>query len=186
MTFPTRHAMAAIGVLLALGACTTTPDLKTTEQFDISGTWTLVRPLSDEPPNPRRMMNRADRKASERSQPRSASRVRIQGALFAFITQDFPVLAADEMIIEQQPDSMGVNYRPGPYRDVSWGERERGLWRVFAGWNEEGQLVIESRGNDIRTTERHFFREDGLLQVDILVRADNQNLERTRVFRRSR
>ena len=73
---------------------------------------------------------------------------------------------------------------PSPYRDVTWGERERGLWRVNAGWDETGALLIDSRSDDIRALERMVLRPDGLLEIAVSVRGDRRNLEVTRVYRR--
>ena len=176
------RAIVAISVLAALTACSTTPSLSTDAVFNLSGKWRLVPSESDAPPNPRKVMNRVSQESVERRPTRSAAKARVRGAVFAFVTQDFPVLTASRMRIEQSSDSMGIDYTPGTYRDVTWGRRERGLWEVFAGWDENDALVIDSRGNDIRAVERMFLRPDGRLQVNVTVNADRRQLDLTRVF----
>ena len=181
-TPPTMRAILAISVLAALTACSTTPSLSTEPSFNLSGKWRLVPDESDAPPNPRNAMNRVSRESIERRPGRSAAKARVRGAVFAFVTQDFPVLTANRMRIEQSGDSMGIDYTPGTYRDVSWGRRERGIWEVYAGWDETEALIIDSRGNDIRAVERMILRPDGRLQVDVTVNADKRQLDLTRVF----
>ncbi len=101
-----------------------------------------------------------------------------------FITHDFPVLLAKRMVIEQNADSMGIEYDPGGYRDVSWGKRTRELWEVYSGW-EEGNLVIVSHGRNAETKETMSLEENGrLLVVTVDVDADGEEVSVTRVFRR--
>ncbi len=129
-------------------------------------------------------MNRVAQDEARRRPSRSAQKARIKGAVFAFVKQDFPVLEAHHMVIEQNRDSMGINYEPGTYRDVTWGERERGLWRIFAGWDEQGALAIHSRSSDIRAVERFSLRDDGRLQVQVDIDGDDRDFSLVRVFER--
>jgi hypothetical protein len=87
------------------------------------------------------------------------------------------------MVIEQNRDSMGIDYADGPYRDISWGRRERGLWRVDVGWTE-GVLVIRSEASDVTTVERMQLDGD-LLRVDIAVDGEGRDFDLVRVFERS-
>ena len=171
-----------LSICLVLAACNTTPDLSSDERFDLSGQWRLVPELSDKAPTSRQMMERVGAEEISRAPSRRAHKARIQGAVFAFVAQDFPVLQAHALRIEQNRDSMGINYQPGSYRDVSWGYRERGLWKIYAGWDEQGALVIDSRGSDIRAIEQHVLRADGLLEIQVRINADKRDLAVQRVF----
>lgn len=89
------------------------------------------------------------------------------------------------MHIEQNRDSMGIEYDRGEYRDVSWGERDRGLWRVVAGWNEEGQLEIRSRAADAKAVETLSLEAEGnRLRMNIKIETEGENLDLTRVYER--
>ena len=100
------------------------------------------------------------------------------------MAQDFPLLVAREMRIEQDARSMGIEYTSGSYRDVTWGERRRGVWEVRAGWNE-GALHIYSKASDVSASEIWQLSSDGQrLDIRISVRG-NRDQEFHRVFRRS-
>ena len=148
-----------------LGACAGLQlEQRPPEGFDLTGTWRLVEDASDTPPTHRRL--------------------RARGGMLAFVTQDFPVLRATEMRIQQSPDSMGIRYDGRHYRDVSWGERRRGLWEVRAGWHE-GDLYILSDAADADAREILRLSDEGRrLDVDVRVESGGEDVELTRVFRR--
>lgn len=132
------------------------------QPFDLDGRWLLVEGASDAAPDRRRL--------------------RAQGGMLSFVTQDFPVLRAREMEIEQGPDSMGVRYDGAEYRDVSWGTRRRGLWEVRAGWNE-GRLLILSKASDAEAQETFTLAPDGRrLTIDVAIRSGGDRIDVTRVF----
>jgi hypothetical protein len=93
------------------------------------------------------------------------------------------VLKAKRLKIEQGSDSMGVQHWPGVYRDVTWGQRERGLWKVYAGW-ELNDLLIQSTSKDMRVLERYRQETKDQLRVQISINADGETIELQRVFRR--
>ena len=100
-----------------------------------------------------------------------------------FMIQDFPLLVARQMRIEQDARSMGIEYERGSYRDVSWGERRRGIWEVRAGWHE-GVLYIYSEAPDTSASEVWRLSENGdRLEINIEVRGAREQTFR-RVFRR--
>lgn len=169
-------------------ACSSTPDLSTRVQpgFDLSGDWVLDRSRSDATPDTRRVVDEMDREMLRRERGFNTRREIADSAVFAFIAQDFPVLRANTLSIEQQADSMGIRYEPGGYRDVTWGERTRGLWTVSAGWDDEGSFVIHSDSDDIQALERHLLLDASTLQVLLRVRADGGDLDLVRTFVRSR
>ena len=106
-----------------------------------------------------------------------------RGSGLAFIAHDFQVLKAKRLKIEQGSDSMGVQHWPGVYRDVTWGQRERGLWEVYAGW-ELNDLLIQSSSKDMRVLERYRQENKDQLRVQISINADGETIELQRVFRR--
>jgi hypothetical protein len=159
-------AALGLGLLgLMLVGCGSVP-LETTPPpgFNLSGSWRLVPELSDPAPRTRALRSR--------------------GIGLAFASQDFPVLTAERLLIEQNRDSMGVQYDGSDYRDVSWGERQRGLWQVNAGW-QEGVLMILSEAPDGEAMERIWLEEGGSrLIVEVTVTSAGETLTRTRTFER--
>ena len=166
-------------VALAAAACSGVPlDEQPPVRYDIGGQWALNTELSDPPPNTRQIMARADRDFAEGRLRRPS------GGALAFVTQDFPVLEAKSMVIEQDSDSMGIRYENGVYRDVSWGERKRGLWEISAGWFE-GDLVILSKTSDATGRETFRLSRSGqTLEVVVEANSDGEKLTATRVFER--
>ena len=99
---------------LLLAGCGQIPLEETApEQFDLSGHWV-----------------QADNA--------QALRGRNSGMASGFMAQDFPLLVAREMRIEQDARSMGIEYARGSYRDVTWGERRRGVSWGRCGWKVAG------------------------------------------------
>ncbi len=87
------------------------------------------------------------------------------------------------MVIEQNADSMGIEYDRGAYRDISWGERSRGLWTVTTGWDEEGQLVVRSKAKDADAVEVMSLSAGAqTLTVNLRIKAGEQNVDVRRVF----
>ena len=181
-----RHLIGRIvGVIgvLAMGACgglnlETTPSQPT----NLSGLWQLDVGASDSSEG---LKNRPSRGLGRNQSVREEIQRISRGSGLAFIAQDFQVLKAKRLKIEQGSDSMGVQHWPGVYRDVTWGERERGLWTVYAGW-EQNDLLIQSTTKDMRVLERYQLINNGQLRVLITVKADGETKELQRLFRRGR
>lgn len=190
-----KNSRAGLVALMALtlGACTTLNlDSTPPDGYNLSGTWLVNTQLSDLPPAPGRNGDgRAGRDEGKRGagpgnggdrrlMPDRSSRL-----TFAFLIQDFPVLAAQRLKIEQNRDSMGIDFDRGSYRDVSWGERERGIWDVTAGWDEAGVLTILSESTDARALERLQLSEDERqLSVEFDYQVDGDSRRYRRVFDR--
>ena len=178
--------LLTLSLALLLAACSSIElDETNPSNVNLDGTWILDFANSDDVPDMRDGLNRP--KQRQPRNPREAQISEIRGAIgsgLAFIVHDFEVLRADKMEIELNPDSMGIRYFPGVYRDVSWGERQRGLWEVYAGW-ELGDLVILSRAPDLRVMERMQLSGDRLT-VQVEIKADDEQRTLTRVFRRGR
>jgi len=156
---------------------------------DLSGTWHLDARASDRVPDLRnhlsKKVQRQARRASRQGIPPDF--VRGAGSGLSFIRHDFQVLSANKVDIEQNRDSMGVRHYPGVYRDISWGERQRGLWEVRAGW-EDKQLVVMSKANDLHVVERYSLQNNKTagdrLEVLVVVTADDEDFEFRRIFDR--
>jgi hypothetical protein len=148
--------------MLSLSACKSAPPSTTMPAgFDLSGTWELVPGESDVLPS---MLN-----------------LRARGGMLHLIAQDFPVLRARQITIEQGHDSMGLTYDGADYRDVSWGTRKRGLWEVQAGWLE-GRLVILSKAEDADARETFILAPDHnrlIVQAEIRSGGETLNVNRT-------
>ncbi|MEQ8485466.1 MAG: hypothetical protein RIB46_14000 [Pseudomonadales bacterium] len=161
----TARCVAALALALSLSGCGGVPlEPDVPAAFDLGGRWVLLDVASDSAPD--------------------RHRLRARGGMLSFVTQDFPVLRATELEIEQGPDSMGISYDGDDYRDVSWGERRRGLWEVRAGWNE-GRLLILSKASDADAEEVFTLSPDGSrLTIDTRIRATGDTLAVRRVFGR--
>mgnify|MGYP001824641377 CR=1 FL=1 len=166
-----RRTLLTVAALALLPACGQIPlEASAPERFDLSGHWVQT----DRPPAG----------SSDQGRGEGGSRRSSNGVTSAFMAQDFPLLVAQEMRIEQDDRSMGIEYTRGSYRDVTWGERRRGVWEVRAGWNE-GALHIYSSAADVSAAEIWQLSADGQrLDIQISVKG-NREQEFRRSFRRS-
>lgn len=166
-----------LAALLGLGGCAQLV-VKAPGGFDLSGEWVLDQQASDAAPDLDAIREREDRELV-RGKPSSAA------DSAAFVVQDFPVLAATRLRIEQHADSMGVEYDQRTYRDVSWGDRTRDLWTVRAGW-KEGRLIIHSTRGAIRGEEILSLEDGGQrLRIAVSIQAGGEHVYAVRVYRRS-
>ena len=183
MIIATRKS-GLLAVLLAcvITACTTTPlESDNPVGKNLTGDWLLNATASDLLPEGHEFGGVPERKRRLPSLS-SSRRAMSAGSGLAFVAQDFQVLRAERMFIELNDDSMGLHYYPGVYRDVSWGERQRGLWEVRAGWLD-GDLLIESKANDLFVVER-FSLSGNQLSVTVAIEADGETREYVRVYGR--
>ncbi len=167
-------------IALLQAACGSTPlNTDVPAVFDLNGHWVVHAPLSDPPLDRRRLQAAADRALLDMRSDSSEA-----DAGLIWIVEDFPGVVADSMVIEQDSASMGIRYQGGVYRDLSWGERRRGLWQVSAGWHE-GSLLIESRADDARAREVFTLSPDrSRLIVVTELKAGGDTLVNRRVFDR--
>ena len=179
----TRAWLGSLVVLftLQLGACSGLQlESSPIRSVPLSGAWVIDTEASDD-------VNTVMKLHAQRGDDRLSSRAEIQrirrGSGLAFVAYDFQVLEAQRMTIELAQDSMGVNHEPGVYRDVSWGKRERGIWKVQAGWDED-VLVVASKTNGIDVIERYRLLSHSRLQVALDIRADGNKRQIQRYFRR--
>ena len=178
----TRLAMLGLLGLVMLGCSGIELSPVNSSGVDLSGEWLIYFGESDQVPD---LRNRAPRKAKRRLNPTVRDEaLRIgDGSGLAFVTHDFQVLHADKLQIEQNRDSMGIRYFPGVYRDVTWGQRQRGLWDVYAGWQEQ-ELVVISEAKDLKVSERFARVAADILVVNVSVEADGEQMDFKRTFRR--
>ena len=142
--------------------------------IDLTGVWILDEARSDAPPDNAAALQRL--KAAEIEGKRSDS----FGSI-VYATQDFPVIAADRLSIEQDSSSIGISYGDGQHRDLIWGLQTRAEWKIDAGW-EQTRLVIKSVVSHTTGIERYQLDSDSeTLLVDVSIRAgpDRRSFRRT-------
>lgn len=165
--------------LVWLGACTSLSEAPPAG-LDLSGEWMLDEAASDPPPDIDAIRRREDRQVAR-------GRQKDPTASGAFVAQDFPVLAATRLVIEQDRESMGVYYFRGDdsnYLDFTWGKRERDFWQVRTGW-QEGELVILSERGGVEGSERLRLEDGGRrLRVSVAVDTGGEKVRSERVFDR--
>lgn len=151
---------------------------------DLSGVWVLDAANSDLTPDFKEGLGGRQRQRRPNDQIAGQRRdiLGATGSDFAFISHDFEVLGAQQLVIEQNHDSMGIAHEPGVYRDVSWGERQRGLWEIYAGW-EENDLLILSKAKSMSVQERYRL-SSRRLTVEITIQADSAERTLRRVYTR--
>ena len=149
-------------------------------EVDLRGYWEIERESSDDV---RKLMKKESDNADRGTNLRKEIQILLRGSGIALVRQEFGVLSADSMSIEADQFSFGFDYEPGTYRDVSLGRRARGIWKVYSGWDSD-VLTVESISSDIRVVERYSMEPDEKLIVDFRVRADGNNVELKRVFKR--
>jgi hypothetical protein len=158
------RASALLLALVITGCGTNPPAVEVPATFDLSGNWQLVPSQSDVPP--------------------TLLQLRARGGFLHLVTSDFCTLEARALRIEQDARSMGIACDAGTWRDVSWGERRRGLWVVQAGWLQDA-LVILSKAEDANASET--FRLDGnrVLTILIELEAGGERIAITRTYTRT-
>ena len=169
----------ALLALAWLAGCTSLSEVPP-PGLDLSGEWVVDEAASDPPPDVDAIRRREDRRVARGRQTDPT-------ASGAFVAQDFPVLAATRLVIEQDRESMGVYYFRGHdsnYLDFTWGERERDFWQVRTGW-QEGDLVILSERGGVEGTERFSLEQAGQrLRVRVAVDTGGEKVRSERVFDR--
>lgn len=162
---------------LPLAGCVASLDADAPPGFDLTGEWLLDERQSDAPPDLEAIRRREDR-AVVRGRQSNAS------ASATFVVQDFPVLTATRLHIEQDARSMGIRYDEDNYRDVSWGRRERDFWVVHAGW-DQGALVIRTTRGAVEGEEVMTLEDGGQrLRIAVRVTTAGEDVHAMRVYRR--
>jgi hypothetical protein len=170
----------ALTVLSQSGCSSNYLAVSSKTKVDLRGHWEIDRASSDDV---QKLMQKESDNADQGTNLRKEIQKLLRGSGIALVRQEFGVLAADSMSIEADQFSFGFDYEPGIYRDVSLGRRDRGIWRVYSGW-ESDVFTVESTSSDIRVVERYLMEAGEKLTVDFMVRADGNNIELKRVFKR--
>ena len=121
-------------------------------EVPLTGAWVVDSAASDDVGSAMRPDAKVGDRRRRMSTAAEIQRIR-RGSGLAYVAHDFQVLDAERMRIELDSDSMGVQHFPGVYRDVTWGTRERGIWTVQAGWDND-VLVVASQTRGIEVLER--------------------------------
>ena len=164
------------GFLSSCGPATSSLNSSVPSGIDLTGIWVLDEGRSDSPPDQSAALQRE--KAAE-IQGKSSNSL----ASMFFVVQDFPVVSANRLAIEQDADSIGISYGDGQHRDLIWGLQTRSEWRIDAGW-EHTKLIVKSDVSHTSAVERYQLQSDGnTLVVDVSVRAggDRETYRRTYV-----
>jgi len=176
-----RHLVLGMLGVFVFGCANLELASKPTSAVPLSGVWLVDNTASDDIAE----VIRPDKRPLSKS--RLSTRAEIErirrGSGLAIVADGFQVLEASRIEIELGDDSMGVQHRPGVYRDVSWGLKDRGIWRVHAGW-EEDALVIASKTSGIDVLERYQLLDNDRLVVRLDIRADGNKRSILRAFRR--
>ena len=178
------HSLKAIllsSFLLCLLGCSALDlDQRKPEKVDFSGHWELNLPLSEGViENPR---SRNDVFDSDLIKTEGLARADLLDP-FVFVSHDFHIINAQSLTIELDPISAGLDYQPGTYRDVTFGERRRGLWDIYAGWDGD-DLVILSRADKLQVRERISLVSPNRLRIIVGIEAEKKNRDFVKVFDR--
>ena len=153
---------------------------RTPAEINLSGHW-ILNSLISETLEPR----------NDQGNDGSSVRILSEGIMrpdiadpFVFISHDFHILEAKKISIELDLNSAGIDYSPGVYRDITFGERRRGLWNVYAGWEEE-ELVIVSKADGLDVVERFSMIDRERMQVVVNIRVEKDERRLVRMFDRS-
>ena len=176
-------AILLLSFLLCFVGCSALDlDQRKPEKVDFSGHWVLNLPLSEGViENPR-----------SRNDVFDSDQIKTEGMAtgdlldpFVFVLHDFHVINAQSLTIELDPISAGLDYQPGTYRDVTFGEHRRGLWDIYAGWDGD-DLVILSRANKLQVMERISLVSPNRLRIIVGIEAEKKNRDFVKVFDRKR
>ncbi len=166
------------GLLVGCGPSGSAFNIVVPPGIDLSGIWVLDKALSDAQPDRSKAQQR--QKAAEIK----GKSVNVLGSMF-FAAQDFPVISADRISIEQDDESIGISYGDGQHRDLIWGLQKRASWKIDAGW-ERGRLIVQSMTSHTSGIERYQLRSDGeILLVEITIRTGGERKHLRRTFVRS-
>ena len=101
-----------------------------------------------------------------------------------FIVHDFPVVVSNEISIEQNEDSMGIQYEEAPYEDFKWGKQVRDGWRIEVGWDGQS-LVVSKQRNSVQGSETFSLNDAGrTLHVRVRINSRDNKYTFVRVYTR--
>ena len=178
------HGLKAIllsSFLLCLVGCSAFDlDQRKPEKVDFSGHWVLNLPLSEG----------VIENSRSRNDVFDPDQIKTEGMAsedlldpFVFVSHDFHIIRAQSLTIELDSISAGLLYQPGTYRDLTFGERKRGLWDIYAGWDGD-DLVVLSRADKLQVMERISLVSPNRLRIIVGVEAEKKNRDFVKVFDR--
>ena len=130
---PAATIFSGLLILLVCGCTSVTTE--TPKSIDFSGTWRVNESNSDPVPDINKIFSE-ERNAiisGELNEPTNSA---------TFLKLDFPILFNNVLMIEQDAESMGINYESSPYDDIKWGLQSHAGWRRRVVW-KENTLVIQ-------------------------------------------
>ena len=172
--------LLALTVLFQAGCSSNYLAASSKTNVELRGYWEIESASSDDA---QKLLQKESDNADRGTNLRKEIQRLLRGSGLALVRQEFGVLSADTMSIEADQFSFGFDYEPGTYRDVSLGRRVRGIWKVYSGWDSD-VFTVDSTSSDIRVVERYLIEANGKLIVDFMIRADGNNVELKRVFKR--
>lgn len=166
--------LATVFILTVMVGCASI-NYEIPKTFDLTGSWVLDEDSSDTTPDLSKIQKSEQRRAisGRQSDPTGSA---------SFIVHDFPVVAAEKMRIEQDVDSMGIQYEDAPYADYKWGRQLRNRWRIEVGWNGEALLISKTR-DSVRGSETYTLNGN-ILTVRVRVNTASERIVLDRVFTR--
>ncbi len=145
------------------------------QSFDLTGSWILDEESSDVTPDLSKIQESEQRRAisGRQSDPTDSA---------TFIVHDFPVVAAETLRIEQDAESMGIQFKEAPYVDYKWGRQVRNRWRIEVGWSGES-LVISKARDSVRGSETYTLNGN-VLTIRVRVNAGKERMVLDRIYTR--
>ncbi len=143
--------------------------------FDLSGRWTLNPNKSDETP---------DTESIWLTEQSSVAQGRAPDPTYSasFIVQDFPIVKSDVLLIEQDEESMGIQYQHSPYVDLKWGQQLRDGWLVDVGWNGTALVISKSRESIMGIETLKLGESGNTLEIEIKVSSKSRKFELYRFY----
>ena len=169
-----------LGLLASLIACAATQSSLSSQvpsSIDLSGVWTLVEEFSAGD------IDRVETQREFEEDSIDGKATSTLGSLY-FAEQDFPIVGATQLEIQQDEHSIGILYGVGKYRDLVWGLQSRGEWKLDVGWQDRS-LIIKSGISHSRGLETYRLDADNqTLQVSVQIRAGSERRTLRRTFTR--
>ena len=174
--------LLSICTLIFLSACATRLDKQSPAGTDLSGHWVIDKEASQ---NVFVFAGRSNRQngsmgggmgGQRNSEDIETGQRRAGGPALT------PAMKTNEMTIEQNHDSMGVEYPGEMYRDVDWGKKDFFRETVTAGW-QDNSLIVKTASDQMTITETYQLNssQDVLTQT-ISIKGRNGTNEFIRVF----
>ena len=172
----TRAALL-VYLLTTIQACVSVSE-STANRIDLSGEWRLDGERSDPTPDLDALRENEDKRLLRGIETDPMESIQL-------VNLYFPIVSTNSILIEQEEESMGVQYEGQPYKDLSWGRHEYDGWTQRVEWNRDSLTVSTTRGG-VRGKEIFKILDDGAaLEVVISIRAGVERINLRRLFQRA-